>query len=713
MHSLSLLRLRRTAGACCLAGFGLPASAQLSAPANPPAVPQVAVKGASALAVRRDDPLGRVTVGREELARFGDTSLAGALQRVAGVSVSNGEIRLRGLGAGYTQILIDGEPAPGGFAVDSLSPDLVERIEIQRSSQADASAQAMAGSINIVMRKASGPARRTVKLGAERGWLATSRSMALQWTGRDGSAGYGLGLTLQDDRRRERSSIDARTGAIGLHHVDEDSDARLRKLSVAPRIDVDFAGGDKLGWQALVDLASSDGSVRQLETTLQGSPTASPDARWRAVYDTWLIKSDLTWSHRTQAGRLVLKAGVEANGRDGDYLFRGVDAAGTPWLHRAVRSGAFERRASSSGKYLAPIAAGHEMAVGWDGAVTRRSESRQQSDTDPLQPDAAAFHALDQRYAATVGRLGLYAQDEWALSDRLQAYLGLRWESLDTRTRGGGLADAATASRVWSPIAQMVWKLPASTRNQLRLALARTYKAPQPRNLVPRRFTVSNDNSPATPDYQGNPLLRPELAWGLDGALESYFAGEGMVSVSAYVRRIQNVTLLALRQESGVWVSMPVNGAGASVHGIEFDARLPVPGTPAVTVRANLARNWSRVDDLAGPANRLASQAPLTANIGGDARLAHGASVGANFRVVGGWDARTAQALVETTGIVRDLEAYAAWQATHGTWRLTLSDLLHRARAGGQAYDDGVVTTTRMVATPRPARVRLQFEAPI
>lgn len=663
--------------------------------------------------MRRDDPVGRVIVGREELQRFGDTSLTGALQRVAGVSVANGEIRLRGMGAGYTQILIDGEPAPGGFAVESLSPDLVERIEIQRSAQADASAQAVAGSINIVMRSAAGPARRTIKLAAERGWRTTSPSLAMQWTGRDGIAGYGLGVTLLEDRRRERLGIDEQSGEIDRRHFDEDDDVRLRKLSVAPRIDVNFAGGDKLGWQGLIDLAASDASVRQLETTLQGTPTPSPDARWRALYDTWLLKSDVTWSHRTDAGRLVLKAGVEANGRDGDYVFRGIDAGGTPWLRRAVLSGAFERRASTSGKYLTPVAVGHDMALGWDGALTRRSESRTQRDTDPLDPASTPFYTLDQRYAATVGRLGLYAQDEWAIDARLQAYLGLRWEILDTRTSGADIIGASTASRVWSPIAQMVWKLPDSPRNQLRLALARTYKAPQPRNLVPRRFTVSNDNSPATPDYQGNPLLRPELAWGLDAALESYFAGDAMATVSAYVRRIQNVTLLALMQENGVWVSMPVNGAGASVHGIELDTRMPVPGTPSVTVRANLARNWSRVDGLAGPYNRLANQAPITANIGLDASLANNASAGANFRVAGGWNARTAQSLVEVTGIVRELEAYAAWQATHGKWRLTLSDVLHPVRRTGQLYDDGDYASARMTASPRHARVRLQFEAPI
>lgn len=37
---------------------------------------------------------------------------------------------MRGLGAGYTQILINGERAPAGFSMDSLAPDVIERIEV-------------------------------------------------------------------------------------------------------------------------------------------------------------------------------------------------------------------------------------------------------------------------------------------------------------------------------------------------------------------------------------------------------------------------------------------------------------------------------------------------------------------------------------------------------------------------------------------------------
>jgi iron complex outermembrane receptor protein len=55
------------------------------------------------------------------------------------------------LGAGYTQILINGVPAPQGFNLDQLSPS---QIEVPRASTAEQSTQAVAGTINIILKEA-------------------------------------------------------------------------------------------------------------------------------------------------------------------------------------------------------------------------------------------------------------------------------------------------------------------------------------------------------------------------------------------------------------------------------------------------------------------------------------------------------------------------------------------------------------------------------
>jgi outer membrane receptor for ferrienterochelin and colicin len=446
-------------------------NAALAQQASETPIQQVEVKGPGALELRRNDTAGRIVVGREELARYGDTTLSGALRRQPGLSVAGSEIRMRGLGAGYTQILIDGDPAPAGFAVDTLSPDLVERIEILRSASADTSAQAVAGSINIVLRKATGAAHRSLKLGAEQAQRRTSPSATLQWSGRDGARSYGLAATLSQVRRHDDPLIAERAAGTAegdaLRRFDEQDDTRVTKLSLAPRIDIKLPGADTLGLQALFDLSRYSFTGSQRETTLLGTPTASPDARWQGVYDTWLAKSDLSWSHRFDIAKLVLKAGVEANRRPGDYLFRGTDAGGQPWFERAVTSSATERRVSSSGKYVAPLGASHDIALGWDAAATRRGETRLQRDSVPGQ---APYAVLDQDYQATVGRLALYAQDEWTPRPGLQAYLGLRWEGLDTATDGRGYSGAATWCRAATRSTTTTARPPPTSRATRRCA---------------------------------------------------------------------------------------------------------------------------------------------------------------------------------------------------------------------------------------------------
>ena len=60
-----------------------------------------------------------------------------------------GAPRMRGLGAGYTQILINGDPMPQGFALDQLSPSQIERIEVLRAPTAETGTRAIAGTNTI------------------------------------------------------------------------------------------------------------------------------------------------------------------------------------------------------------------------------------------------------------------------------------------------------------------------------------------------------------------------------------------------------------------------------------------------------------------------------------------------------------------------------------------------------------------------------------
>jgi iron complex outermembrane receptor protein len=95
---------------------------------------------------RRESTAAKIVIGREEIERFGDSTLDEVLKRLPGVSIvgrarRGGSIVLRGLGHGYTQILINGERVPPGFSIDQLVPDQVERIEIYRAPTAETGAR--------------------------------------------------------------------------------------------------------------------------------------------------------------------------------------------------------------------------------------------------------------------------------------------------------------------------------------------------------------------------------------------------------------------------------------------------------------------------------------------------------------------------------------------------------------------------------------------
>ncbi|MBB5609468.1 MULTISPECIES: TonB-dependent siderophore receptor [unclassified Janthinobacterium] len=680
---------------------------------------RVEVSGASGVQQRRDDTAAKIIISREDIAQYGENNLTAMLKRQPGVSVVGNEVRMRGLGAGYTQILINGDPAPPGFSIEAMAPEMIERIEILRSATAEYSMQAVAGSINLILRKGASRKQRVAKLGTGRvaGRWNPSASLSVE----DKLQGFSYALTGALDRSTDDvmhgATQDSAYGPAGealvLRRTRNDSRSSINKASLTPRLNWVLDNGDTLSWQSLLDWyrTAFDGTAR--ETSLLGAATSYPDNDASSQASIFSARSDVSWVHAFgAAGKLTARLGLNHNRRDTDYGFDGNAIDGTSLLLRRVVSWAVDDSYNSSGKYLARLGGGHALSTGWDGSLIRRSEARSQRDTFPA---GGAPYALDEDYTADVQRLALFAQDEWDMTPRLQMYAGVRWEGLRTATEGATLAKVQTRSSVWSPVLHMLWKLPEQERDQLRLALARTYKAPGTRSLVPRRYTINNGNSANNPDFQGNPDLRPELAWGLDLAYESYFGKSGVASVSAFARRISDVTVQRLYEQDGIWITSPFNNGIASVHGIEADLKFPLrtwlAGAPDIDLRANAARNWSRVDAVPGPGNRLASQVPSTLNLGLDYRLSPAISMGGNFNLQTGGLARLDAYSSSYSSVKRSVDAYALWQPEANTRvRLSLANLLRQQRVQGQSYADAAGSSSSVTSTPGQATIRLMME---
>ncbi|HET7548666.1 MAG TPA: TonB-dependent receptor [Usitatibacter sp.] len=634
---------------------------------------------------RRESTAAKIVVGRDELQRFGDATLEDVLKRLPGVTVSaSGGISLRGLGNGYTQVLLDGQPLPPGFSIESLSPDMIERIEIFRAPTAEHSTQAVAGTINIVLRKAASHLKRSAKMTAGAAGSRPQAKIDAEISDRVDKLAYTVtasaGRTEFDsDALVEQVGRDARGRVDSIIVTPQGFHGRFDQASLAPRLEWTLGEGHTLAWESFVQAGLSRFIYHEEAHTSLGPPPVYPVNDLAIPTHFTNARTSLAWSRALAAGaRAESKFLYDYSRRHYEAGQQAYDDSGAHILDRNVHSVAVNDNLTWTGKYTAPFVPEHALSFGWDAKSSRRGEDRVQTD---VTFDGNPPGLIDESYDARVRQLALYGQDEWDFASRASAYLGLRWEGLDTRSVGNVVTNVENRSSVFSPIVQGLWKLPGTEKDQVRAALARTYRAPTPFEIMPRRY-IANNNTATSPDYQGNAELRPEISWGLDVAYEHYFTGGGNVSVSGYARRIDDVIVRELFNQAGVWITRPTNDGQAVSRGIELDAKLPLrtffPGAPAIQLHGNASRHWSRVEAIPGPDNRLVQQPGFTANAGLDYEAAGlPLSLGGNLTFTSGGAVRTATTTSVYRSRTRNLDLYALWKIDAKTkLRISGSNLL-------------------------------------
>lgn len=679
----------------------------------------VTVSGPNAMDLRRDEITNMIVVGRDEIQRHNDNTLSGVLRRLPGLTISPADgIRMRGLGAGYVQVLIDGTPAPADFFFDSIAPDLIERIEIMPTPVAEYSTRSIAGTINIVLRKVNRPTQRTLKLNAARDGAGWYPSMSLLLSGKSDDFSWSInGTASQGEDHSNALLVDRAANASDVETLHRETrevfEGDTATYNIAPRLSWSFENGDTLTWQSLLQYGKDEWIRDRTETVILGGPSEYP--RSTLVNDARILsgRTDLNWLHNFSDDRtLSVKFGVNYYKRDTDFHFLGFEPAGAFALDREVISDAIDTSYTSVGKYLTKIGKGHSLGFGWDGAFTRRTESRLQHD---WSPQGDLLDVIDDDYTADVSRLALYAQDEWQTTSHVRTYLGLRWEGWDTSVSGPTIASFSNRSNELSPIVQLVWKLSETKKDQVRFGFARTFNAPQPRLLVPRRYTVNNGNSPTNPDKQGNPDLRPEVALGLDAAYEHYFGENGMVSLSAYVRRIDDAMGQALFEDEEGWVSAPVNAGKARTHGLTIEAKFSLSDllqtSADIQLHGNLTRNWSSVEQVPGPNNTLGNQTPLSGNIGMEWRPTAKISTGMDFSYVGDNFSRWSSVWSASSWPERNLSIYGNWMITSkDKISLSLSNVLHQRQGVGRFYEDANGSNSRFFTNETSMGIKLLYE---
>ncbi len=675
-------------------------STQRRSEVAPAALDRVEVTGSASIdetQQRRQSTAAKIIVGREEIERFGDDNVADVLKRLPGVTTGGspgrrGGPRMRGLSGGYTQLLINGERIPSGFSLESLTPEQVERIEILRAPTAEFGARAIAGTINIVLREALQKRINDLRIGT--GIESGNASPGVSWT-RNDKLGAGDGdvynLSVSAFRRSRVDTIDNRTtsseidsGAILLqqNETGKDRDHRIG-MNISGRVQWRFDGGSSLSLQPFMFTSRSDSEGRRhLDQPIGNAAPPYADARSSSENRYTVARVNAQWQQRLgAASRLDLRLGT--GGFDSRSSSQRLETDRVGALQRRLDddSSVRERSLTSIGKFSHELASEHSLVTGWDFELIRREEQR-----SSLQNGIDLLGNYKNEVNASSQRIALYAQDEWSPSRQWSAYAGLRWEQIATRSEDSS-NPVNQRNAVWTPLLQGVWKPEEKSRDQIRMALTRSYKSPTLRNLIAQPSLSTRENSPTKPDTVGNPQLRPELATGLDLAYEHYLPAGGMFSVNLFHRRISDLirTVTSLQTVPWAtqprWVSRPQNFGHATTQGIELEAKGRLnelkADWPAVSVRSNVSLFRSRVEGVPGPDNRLDEQPSATANLGADYRFRSvPLAVGGNLNWTPGYLVQQTANQLRNSSTKRSFEAFATWTFNPGlSLRIAANDL--------------------------------------
>jgi len=629
---------------------------------------------------RTDDAEPVLSYGSEYFQRFEPLTAGDALKRVPGVTflsdvIESDGARLRGLDPGYTQILINGEKVPGSnvdrsFFLDRIPAELIERVEIVRSSSARRTGDAVAGSLNIVLRNGyqlDGGYGRVGGLLFDDGKVKPS--FGLVWGGAVGPGRLLIGGNIQG-RYNPKKKQSFRYGDSPENNPnfkiddfdnredqDDVRDGTDYALNATYGIDGETTDLEIGGFFVRTDRTEDERSFEYDDPVAKTGPVraATPG---NLLTDNANVKDidQVNYSlagkvkHRWSLGETSLKLGYARFKDESHETEYEVDFdRSTPRF-----TGDLEDNDIVDSEFSAGIEHGFDLSTGiklvvggfyqdkdrdTELASTRNrfnltaaariydqfddNPTRFATDFDPADADIAASNIEEQRhdvFALVEGKSGAI---DWEA--------GLRYET--TRTR---IDTLKTDYQHLLPSVSA--KIALSPRDRILLSAARTVRRPQFDFITSVLLEAElGDN-----DLLGNPDLKPERSWGIDAGYERRIGRTGVAGINFFYRRITDLvemtnTGVEGSEGEGTFVLQPRNVGKGKAWGVEFDlsTSLAIFGLPDTGIFGNLALLDSEIDDFIGK-RRFNGQSKYVFNVGfiQDVK-SFDAAFGASFRKQG------------------------------------------------------------------------------
>ncbi|MGB8482107.1 MAG: TonB-dependent receptor [Acinetobacter bohemicus] len=556
-----------------------------SAPTQAQPVQTLATLKFSATANTAKDPdisaVAKTIVTREEMLQFGDQSVNDALRRAAGFQIptpgqgprgGGGASGMRFRGGGAPVFLINGEAVQGGprsgmSIVDSLTPDMIERIEITKQPSVAQASVASSAVINIILKQ------------------------PLNHTRLSGNARVGYGLAKSDQKEEERKNISVQ--------LDGRDSPWLYSLSANQM------------WNDSTSITQTQTSTQtreQKRMTQRKSQMLSPRLEYE-LDDQQKLVAELFYRNNESDG--VRGDQVQNDQNDSLRLntrYERKDQGNSDKLRLSVEQQNETESTQSSLLNTYTDERINEYAIGYDG-VRKFNETQQLKfglDARANELDSNVSQSLDEQLYA------LYAEGSWKFTDRQTVTLGARQEWINR----SGLVEYSDSHL--SPV--LAHRFDFNDTWSLQTNISQAFLSPKTDRLLPT-VSVSTDSDAGSlnnPDRGGNPNLRPEKITAFESTL-GYNTPSGGINITAYQREIEDYIEKVIRQEGSRFVERPQNQDNATTYGVEISGRYALKQTKrgnSFMLNGQLSTVRAKVEDENHQQRLVSDVAPYTASAG-------------------------------------------------------------------------------------------------
>lgn len=532
---------------------------------------------------QKDDDISAVpktVITRDEMLQYGDQSVMDALRRAAGFQLPTpgqgprggggaSGMRFRG-GAGPT-FLINGEQVQGGprggmSIIDTITPEMIERIEIVKQPSVAQASVASSAVINIILKepldnRISGSVKVGYGLRNSNQQETENKQINIQADGRDNAWSYSVSA---NQMWIDNTSLTKTETATGIREQARTVNRTMQMF--APRLQYDLDDQQKLSAELFYRNIKMDG-----------------------------YSANQTQDDKNDSIRLNTR--YERKDKDlSDKIKLSVERQTETQLTRSPQNTIYTDETIN------------EYGLAYDG-MRKLDPDRQikfGADLRSNNLDSNVSESLDeQRYA-------LYAEGSWRFTDRQTITLGARQEWLNR----SGLVDYQ--DQHLSPV--LAYRFDLTEQWSIQTNLSQAFNTPKTERLI-SNVTVSTDSDAGSlnnPDRGGNPNLKPEKTRAAESTL-AYDSTSGGVSLTAYHREIKDYIEKVIALEGSRYVERPQNQNEATTYGVELSGRYALKQTDAghsFMLNGQVSTIRAKVEDEQHNQRLVSDVAPYNASAG-------------------------------------------------------------------------------------------------